>query len=238
MVLPAHASGTFAIGGELPVHRLGFGAMRLPVDARELLHEVVRLGVDLIDTAWAYGGSEEKIAAALHPYPDGLVIATKGGLRPDMNSDGRPQKLRADCEGSLRRLQIDRVDLWQLHRIDPEVPLEEQLGALRDLRDEGKIRFVGLSEVTVDQLERARAIVDIATVQNRFNVGDQGAADVLEACEAAGIGFLPWAPIRGHGVPDAKAALGWLLQRSPVILPIPGTGSVAHLRENVAAANG
>ncbi len=243
---PAHSSGTFAIGGELVVHRLGFGAMRLPgvrdptvpVDeARGVLREAVRLGVDLIDTAWIYGRSEELIADALHPYPDGLVIATKGGLSAGGQPDGRPARLRSDCEDSLRRLRVDRIDVWQLHRIDPDVPFEEQFGAIRELRDEGKIRFAGVSEVSVDELRRAQALVEIATVQNRYNATERQADDVLAACEAAGIGFLPWAPIRGGGqVTDARAALAWLLDRSPVMLPIPGTGSIEHLRENVGAA--
>jgi aryl-alcohol dehydrogenase-like predicted oxidoreductase len=258
---PARASGTFAIGGVLEVHRLGFGAMRLPGAhrepdspraAREILREAVRLGVDLIDTAQAYGRSQDLIAEALHPYPEGLVIATKGGLRRGGHPDGRPERLRADCEDSLRRLRLDTIDLWQLHRIDPEVPIEDQFGAIRELRDEGKIRFVGVSEVTVDELSRARELIEIATVQNRFSLVDQTAGDLLNACEAAGIGFLPWAPIaRGalgttagavgviaarHGATPAQIALSWLLQRSPMLLPIPGTGSVQHLRENVDAA--
>lgn len=244
---PAHASGTFAIGGELVVHRLGFGAMRLPgvrdpavpVDgARAVLREAVRLGVDLIDTAWIYGRSEELIADALHPYPAGLVIATKGGLRAGGHPDGRPERLRSDCEDSLRRLRVDRIDVWQLHRIDPDVPFEEQFGAIRELCDEGKIRFVGVSEVSVDELRRAQTLVEIATVQNRYNADERDADDVLAACEADGIGFMPWAPIRGGGdrVTDAPAALAWLLDRSAVMLPIPGTGSIEHLRENVGAA--
>ncbi len=257
---PAHASGTFAIGGELSVHRLGFGAMRLPGArgeprpraARELLREAVRLGVDLIDTARAYGGSEDLIAEALHPYPEGLLIATKGGLRRGGHPDGRPERLRADCEDSLRRLRLETIDLWQLHRIDPEVPLEEQFGAIRELRDEGKIRFVGVSEVSVEELRRARQLIEIATVQNRFNLAERAAEDVLRACEADGLGFLPWAPIgmgdvldsmdalasaaARHGATQAQMALAWLLHRSPVVLPIPGTGSPEHLRENVGAA--
>jgi aryl-alcohol dehydrogenase-like predicted oxidoreductase len=243
---PAHASGTFAIGGELVVHRLGFGAMRLPGvrdptvpvhEARGVLREAVRLGVDLIDTAWIYGRSEELIADALHPYPDGLVIATKGGLRAGGHPDGRRERLRSDCEDSLRRLRLDTIDVWQLHRIDPDVPFEEQLGAIGELRDEGKIRFAGLSEVSVDELRRAQALIDIATVQNRYNPTERQADDVLAACEADAIGFMPWAPIRGGDqVTDARAALTWLLDRSPVMLPIPGTGSTSHLRENVSAA--
>ncbi len=257
---PGHASGTFAIGGELHVHRLGFGAMRLPGvrgerrphEARELLRAAVRMGTDLIDTAHAYGNSEELIADALHPYPEGLVIATKGGLRRGGHPDGRPERLRADCETSLRRLRVETIDLWQLHRIDPEIPLEEQLGAVGELRAEGKIRFVGLSEVSVEELRRARALVEIATVQNRFNLAERGADDVLAECEANGLGFLPWAPIAmgdlldssaalagvaaRHQATQAQIALAWMLHRSPLLLPIPGTGSVEHLRENVAAA--
>jgi len=258
---PARASGTFAIGGELRVHRLGFGAMRLPGvrdetqgsgAAREMLREAVRLGVDLIDTAHAYGRSEDMIAEALHPYPHGLVIATKGGLRRGGHPDGRPERLRADCECSLRRLRVDTIDLWQLHRIDPEIPLEEQFGTIRELRDEGKIRFVGVSEVSLAELVRARQLIDIATVQNRFNLGEQAGGDVLSACEAEGIGFLPWAPIAmgdllassgalasvasEHGATQAQIALAWLLSRSPVVIPIPGTGSPDHLRENLNAA--
>jgi pyridoxine 4-dehydrogenase len=259
---PAHASGTFAIGGVLHVHRLGFGAMRLPgvrdeshssVVGREMLREAVRLGVDLIDTAQIYGRSEDMIAEALHPYPDGLVIATKGGLRRGGHPDGRPERLRADCERSLRRLRRDTIDLWQLHRIDPEIPLEEQFGAIGELRDEGKIRFVGVSEVSLAELRRARELIDVVTVQNRYNLGERAADDVLRACEEEGVGFLPWAPIAmgglvgssgalasvaaGHGASHAQIALAWLLQRSPAMLPIPGTGSHEHLRENLDAAS-
>ena len=258
---PARASGTFAIGGELTVHRLGFGAMRLPAAwgepvspraSREMLREAVRLGVDFIDTARAYGRSEEVIAEALHPYPGGLVIATKGGLRRGGDPDGRPERLRADCEDSLRRLRLDTIDLWQLHRIDPAVPVEEQFGVIRELRDEGKIRFVGVSEVTAGELDRARALVEIATVQNRYNVTQRAADEVLAVCEADGIGFMPWAPIRTggqvvssdaltavaarHRAMSPQVALAWLLRRSPVMLPIPGTSTPKHMRENIAAA--
>jgi aryl-alcohol dehydrogenase-like predicted oxidoreductase len=236
---------TFRIGGELEVRRLGFGAMRLPgvrddsVDPSEaaaLLREALRLGVNLIDTAHIYGRSEELIAQALHPYPDDLVIATKGGLRRGGHPDGRPETLRADCELSLRRLRVERLDVWQLHRIDPDVPFEEQFGVIGELRDEGKIRFAGVSEVSVDELRRAREIVDVATVQNRFNHAKRGAEDVLAECEAAGIGFLPWAPM-GSGDLEPAESLEWLLRRSPVILPIPGTGSIEHLRENMRAVS-
>ena len=251
----------FAIGGELRVRRLAFGAMRLPGmrdvsngsgAADELLREAVRLGVNLIDTAHVYGRSEELIADALHPYPEGLVIATKGGLRRGGLPDGRPERLRADCEESLRRLGLDVIDLWQLHDVDPDVPFEEQLGTIRELRDEGKIRFVGISNVSADELRRARELIDIATVQNRFNLAERMHDEVLQECERAGIGFMPFAPIgmgdladaagalasvaRRHGATTAQIALAWLLGRSPVMLPIPGTGSLAHLRENMGAA--
>jgi pyridoxine 4-dehydrogenase len=258
---PTTTAREFAIGGELRVRRLGFGAMRLPGvrdpsvgsgDARDVLRAAVRLGVNLIDTAHAYGRSEEMIAEALHPYPEGLVIATKGGLRRGGLPDGRPERLRADCEESLRRLRLDTIDLWQLHEMDPGVPLEEQLGTIRGLRDEGKIRFVGLSNVSASELRRARELVDIATVQNRFNIAERAHDAVLHECEAAAIGFMPFAPIgmgdlagalgavatvaARHDATPAQIALAWLLQWSPVMLPIPGTGSPAHLRENVGAA--
>lgn len=263
------AAGTFRIGGELPVHRLGFGAMRVtgddvwgPPDDRSaalaVLRRVAELGIDLIDTADCYGPnvSEELIAEALHPYPEGLVIATKGGLvRPgpgDWEPNGRPEHLRRACEGSLRRLKVERIDLYQLHRPDPDVPLEESLGALVDLQAEGKIRLIGVSNVDVDELRRARAVTPIVSVQNRFNLEYRDAEDVLEACAEAGIAFLPWYPLAAgplaedggtaariaerHDATPAQVALAWLLARSPVILPIPGTSSVEHLEENVAAA--
>jgi pyridoxine 4-dehydrogenase len=227
------------------------GGPESPSAAREVLREAVRLGVDLIDTAHAYGRSEELIADALHPYPEGLVIATKGGLRRGGHPDGRPERLRADCEASLRRLGLDTIDLWQLHEPDPEIPLEDQIGTIRELRDEGKIRFVGVSNVSAEQLAQVRRLIEVATVQNRFNVAERAADEVLRACEAEGIGFLPFAPIAmgslalapsllagaasRHRVTSAQLALAWLLQRSPVVLPIPGTGSLDHLRENLNA---
>jgi pyridoxine 4-dehydrogenase len=261
---------TFVLGGDLEVRRLGFGAMRLcgprimgwPADrenALAVLRRAVELGVNLIDTSDAYGPevNELQIAEALHPYPDGLVIATKGGLVRDQdarwNRDGRPEHLRAACEGSLRRLRLQRIDVYQLHAPDPRVPLEESVGALAELRAEGKVRHVGLSNVSVEELERARAIVPVVSVQNRYSVADRSSENVLEACEREGIGFLPWVPLaagdlaRGGrkaaelaerlGATPAQAALAWLLRRSPVMLPIPGTSSLAHLEENVAAAD-
>jgi pyridoxine 4-dehydrogenase len=259
---------TFAIG-ERRVHRLGFGAMRLtgagiwgpPADPEAcvaVLRRAVELGVDLIDTADSYGPhvSEELIARALRPYPPSLLIATKAGLvrtgPGGWHLLGRPEYLRQECELSLRRLRVDRIDLFQLHRIDPRVPAEDQFGLLGELRDEGKIREVGLSEVSVAELEAARGIVPIATVQNRYNVVDRGSEDVLEHCEREGIGFMPWFPIASGdlaapggrldavatatGTTPAQVALAWLLARSPVMLPIPGTASLAHLEENCAAA--
>lgn len=269
MTSEAGAAGTFLLGGDLPVHRLGFGAMRItgegvwgpPVDRDEalrVLRRSVELGVTLIDTADAYGPgtSEELIAEALHPYAAGLVIATKGGFtRPGPGKwveDGRPEHLRAACDGSLRRLRVDRIDLWQLHRIDRKVPAEEQFGVLAELQREGKVRHVGLSEVTVDQLEAARRSVAIASVQNRYNLLDRAWEDVLVRCEELGIAFIPWFPLavgklaaeggvvaevaaRSDATP-AQVALAWLLARSRVMLPIPGTGSVAHLEEDLGAA--
>jgi pyridoxine 4-dehydrogenase len=253
---------TFALGGDLEVHRLGFGAMRLPArrdDAARLLRRAYELGCNLIDTADMYGPytSEELIAEALRAggsYPDDLVIATKGGLvRPpgtvgEWPRDGRPEHLRRACEDSLRRLRLDRIDLYQLHRPDERVPFAESVGALRELRDEGKIRHVGLSNVSTEQLAEARGIVEIAGVQNEFNLADRRSEPVLAACEQAGIAFVPWAPLTTgdrsdavaataarHGATASQVALAWLLQRSEAMLPIPGTGSVEHLEENVAA---
>lgn len=265
----AAAAGTFALGGDLPVHRLGFGAMRItgegvwgpPEDRAEavrVLRRAVQLDVNLIDTADSYGPhvSEELIAEALYPYPGGLVIATKGGFeRPGpgrWETNGRPKHLRRACEGSLRRLKVERIDLYQLHRIDSGVPLEDQVGTLADLRDEGKIRHVGLSEVDVEQIERAREIVPIVSVQNRYNLQDRAWETVLDHCEREGIAFIPWYPLaagplaEGSGpvariaerldATPAQVALAWLLRRSPVMLPIPGTSKVKHLEENVASA--
>jgi aryl-alcohol dehydrogenase-like predicted oxidoreductase len=266
---PASSSGTFALGGQLVVHRLGFGAMRItgpgvwgePADrdqAIAVLRRAVELGVDLIDTADSYGPyvSEELIRIALHPYPSQLVIATKAGLvRTGPNlwfPVGRPEYLRQECEMSLRRLRLEQIPLFQLHRIDPQVPLEEQVGELATLQSEGKIRFIGLSNVSVDQIRAARAVVAIATVQNRYNLVDRGSEAVVEHCERERIGFIPWFPLatgalsRHDGLLTAfserlsatpsQVAVAWLLRRSQVILPIPGTASVAHLEENLEAA--
>jgi pyridoxine 4-dehydrogenase len=263
-------TSTFTLGGDLEVRRLGFGAMRItgkgiwgppddPEGCRQVLRRAVELGVNLIDTADSYGPevSENLIAEALHPYPDGLVIATKGGLRRtgpgEWPRDARPERLKECCEGSLRRLRLDRIDLYQLHAPDPQVPLEDSLGALKELQDEGKIRHIGVSNVSVDELDRARALVDVVTVQNRFNVADRHSEDVLEVCDRDGIGFIPWFPLatgdlaqpggpldelaRAHDATPGQLAIAWLLARSPVALPIPGTASVEHLEENVAAAD-
>ncbi|MFC5744906.1 aldo/keto reductase [Actinomadura rugatobispora] len=269
-VRPVASSGTFAIGGDLPVHRLGYGAMQItgpgvwgePRDRGEavrVLRRAVELGVTLIDTADSYGPfvSEDLIAEALHPYPDDLVIATKGGFTRTGPGEwvplGRPEYLRQCVEMSLRRLRLERIDLYQLHRIDPEVPLDEQLGVLRDMRDEGKIRHIGLSEVTVDELEQARRHVPIVSVQNLYNLTNRQSQDVLERCDAEGIAFIPWFPLatgklaepggklaeaaRRHDATPAQLALAWLLHRSPVMLPIPGTSKVGHLEDNAAAAS-
>jgi pyridoxine 4-dehydrogenase len=267
--LPVSASGTLSLGGDLTVYRLGFGAMRItgpgvwgePRDRDEairVLRRAVELGVNLIDTADSYGPyvSEELIREALHPYPEGLVIATKAGLvrtGPDQwYPVGRPKYLRQECEMSLRRLGLERIDLFQLHRIDPLVPAEEQVGELRDLRQEGKIRHIGLSNVGVEDVERARRIVEIVSVQNRYNLVDREFEPVLEHCGQQGLAFIPWFPVATGrlaepggpladiggevGATPAQVALAWLLRRSPVMLPIPGTSRVPHLEENVAAA--
>ncbi len=265
----AHASGTFSIGGDLTVHRLGYGAMQLtgdgvwgpPADHDEsvaVLRRAAELGVDLFDTADSYGPfvSEELIREALHPY-DGVVVATKAGLtRPgpgDWRPVGREGYLRQQLEGSLRRLGTETIDLWQLHRIDPDTPAEEQFATLKAVQDEGKVRHVGLSEVTVEQLDAALdAGVRVATVQNKFNLVERDAEDVLDRCAELGIGFIPWFPIatgklakdggpldeiaKEHGSSPAQLALAWLLHRSPVMLPIPGTSKVSHVEDNVAAA--
>jgi pyridoxine 4-dehydrogenase len=260
--------GTIALGGELTVHRLGFGAMRLtgpgvfgePAnrdECRRVLRRAVALGVDFIDTADSYGPSvsEEIIAETLHPYPAGLVIATKAGLlRPGPHQwkvDGTPKRLRAACEGSLTRLRVDRIDLFQLHRVDPDIPEADQFGVLEQLRREGKIRLIGLSEVTVATIERARKTLPIASVQNKYNVADRSYDDVVEYCEREGIAFIPWYPLGAGALTENTAltrvaikwratpmqvAIAWLLARSRVMLPIPGTSSVAHLEENVGAA--
>jgi len=263
-------SGTFALAGKSPVHRLGYGAMQLtgpgvwgppedPAEAVRVLRRAVELGVDFIDTADSYGPtvSEELIAQALYPYPDDLVIATKAGLARtgpgEWHAIGRPAYLRQQAELSLRRLRLERIELFQLHRIDPEVPLEDQIGALRELQEEGKIGYIGLSEVSVAQIQAARQIVDIATVQNLYNLTNRHSEDVLDYAEEERIGFIPWFPIATgelarpggpldaisaeHGATPAQLALAWLLRRSPVALPIPGTKSVTHLEENMGAAD-
>ena len=270
----AAASGTFLIGGDLPVHRLGYGTMRLvgdgawgepadPDEARRVLRRAVELGVTLIDTADAYGPeiAERLIGEALAPYPAGLVIATKGGITRQGPAKteyvGRAGYLIQCVEMSLRRLKLERIDLYQLHRIDPRTPLEESLGALKRMREQGKIRHIGLSEVTPAEIEDARKIVEIVTVQNRYSLADRRHEQTLRYCEQQGIGFLPWYPIAGgkllkpdhpsaqalgriaaaHSATPAQLSLAWLLQRSPVMLPIPGTSSVVHREENIAAAN-
>jgi pyridoxine 4-dehydrogenase len=262
-------AGEFLIGKDLRIARLGYGAMRITgkgiwgepqdrAEATRVVRRAVELGINFIDTADSYGPgvSEEIIAEALHPYPDGLVIATKGGFeRPGPDrwvENGRPEHLRSACEGSLRRLRLDRIDVYQLHRIDPKVPAEDQLGALKDLQAHGKIRHIGLSEVSVRQIQHAQTIVPIVSVQNRYSVADRGSEDVLEYCEREGIGFIPWFPLAAGKLAGAdssirraagrlnatpsQVALAWLLARSRVMLPIPGTSSVEHLEENVAAA--
>ena len=239
-------NATFAIGGDLVVRRLGFGAMRIveaPQRAAAVLRRALELGVTLIDTADVYGPetSELLIAEALHPYPEGLVIATKGGITFDGDAgrtrDGRPEYLRRACEASLRRLRLERIDVYQLHRHDPEIPIEDSVGALAELRSEGKIRHVGLSNVGVEQVRRAQAIVPIATVQNEYNRGLVVAQDVLDACEEDRIGFIPWRPLGDGYAGDRVHELVWLLDRSPVMLPIPGTSSVDHLEVNMQAAS-
>jgi pyridoxine 4-dehydrogenase len=266
---PAAASGTFTIGGDLPVHRLGFGAMRItgegiwgePVDRAEslaVLKAALDLGVTIVDTANSYGPdvSERLIAEALYPYPKDLVIATKAGLvRPGPSrweSDGRPQHLRAAVEGSLKRLRLQRIDLLQLHRIDPKVPYVDQIGTLADLQREGKIRHIGLSNVSVEEIEAARNMTPIVSVQNRYNLADRDSEDVLDYCTREKLGFIPWFPLATGDLAEAggalaqiaqrlnalpaQVALAWLLAKSPVMLPIPGTSKLKHLKENVNAA--
>jgi aryl-alcohol dehydrogenase-like predicted oxidoreductase len=263
---------TFLLGGELEVGRLGFGAMRItgpgiwgppaepegPAGARELLRHVVEAGVNLIDTADSYGPevSENLIAEALHPYPDSLVIATKGGLTRSGPSrwerNCRPERLKRCCEDSLRRLKLERIDLYQLHAVDPQVPIEDSVGALVELQGEGKVRHIGVSNVSGEELERARAIATVVSVQNRFNLVDRSSEEVLAACEEQGLGFVPWAPLssgrlaepggaldeiaRARDATPAQVAIAWLLERSPVMLPIPGTSSITHFDESLEAA--
>jgi aryl-alcohol dehydrogenase-like predicted oxidoreductase len=264
----AGAAGTFSMA-DMTVNRLGFGAMRItgkgvwgePPDRDAALHvlrRAVELGVNLIDTADSYGPgiSEELIAEALHPYPDGLVIATKGGLERsgpgNWHRNAHPDHLREACEGSLRRLRVERIDLYQLHAVDPQIPLAESLGELNALQNEGKIRHVGVSNVDEDQLATARELSTIVSVQNRYNINDRGSEDVLLVCERDGLGFLPWFPLGAgsvdehgpladvasrHGASPMQIALAWLLHKSPAMLPIPGTSSLDHLEENIAAAS-
>ena len=266
---PAKASGTYRIGGDLTVDRLGYGAMQItgpgvwgdpkdPAEAVRVLRRAVELGVTFIDTADSYGPfvSEQLIREALHPYADDLVIATKAGLTRsgphDWRPVGRPEYLRQQCELSLRHLGLEQIPLYQLHRIDPKVPLADQLGELVLLKQEGKIGHIGLSEVSVAEIEAAQAITPIVSVQNLYNVANRQSEEVLEYCERNDLAFIPWFPMatgelakpggpldaiaREHGATPAQLALAWLLRRSPVMLPIPGTSSVAHLEENVAAA--
>ena len=266
----ATASGTFSLGGDLPVNRLGFGAMRItgegvwgepkdPASAKKVLQRAIELGVNFIDTSDAYGPavSERLIGDALSPYAEGVVIATKGGLTRQGPGKwlpvGRPEYLRQQVELSLRYLKLERIDLWQLHRIDPKVPVEESLGEIALLQQEGKIRHVGLSEVKPHEIDRARKVVDIVSVQNKYNIGDRDHEDVVDYCTEHNLGFIPWFPVaagklaqpggklddaaKQHGATVSQLSLAWLLHRSPVILPIPGTSSLDHLEENVAASS-
>jgi pyridoxine 4-dehydrogenase len=268
-VVSANASGTLAIGGDLKVNRLGYGAMRItgkgiwgepkdPEVAKKVLRRAVELGVNFIDTADSYGPevSERLIGEALAPYADGVVIATKAGFTrqgPDKWVPvGRPEYLQQEVEMSLRRLKLERIDLWQLHRIDPKVPVEESLGVIKKMQEQGKIRHVGLSEVKPHEIDQARKVVDIVSVQNLYNIGDRNHEDVVEYCTKHGLAFIPWFPIaagkltqpggkldgaaKRHGATLSQLSIAWLLHRSPVMLPIPGTSSVEHLEENVAAA--
>jgi pyridoxine 4-dehydrogenase len=267
--LTEDSAGTLTLG-DMTVRRLGFGSMRLtgegvwgppddPEAAKAVLRRAVELGIDLIDTADSYGPyvAENLIREALHPYPDGLVIATKAGLERtgpgEWPRNGHPDHLRGAVHGSLKRLGVERIDLLQLHAVDDEVPFEESLGALIELRDEGKIRHIGVSNVSVDELDRAQALTEIVSVQNRFNLQDRGSEDVLDVCAARGVAFIPWFPLaagplarsggpldriakRHEATPTSQIALAWLLHRSPAMLPIPGTSSIEHLEENVGAA--
>ena len=271
----AASAGTVRIGDDLSVNRLGFGAMRIAggdqiwgepqdaAEARHVLRRAVELGVNFIDTADAYGPeiNERLICEALHPYPRGLVIATKGGIvrpsAPEWVANGHPEHLREACEGSLRRLKLERIDLYQLHAVDGQVPLEESIGALADLQKQGKIRHIGVSNFDLDEVVRARKVARIASVQNRYNFSQRKSSDVLDLCAREGLVFIPWAPIahgtpqtgrqgtgstdlealaRSHGVSVVQIAIAWLLAKSPAMLPIPGTSSVTHLEQNVAAA--
>jgi aryl-alcohol dehydrogenase-like predicted oxidoreductase len=267
--LTDEATGTFRIGDGPTVRRLGFGGMRLtgsgiwgepddPDECRRVLRRAVELGLNLIDTADSYGPevSERLIAETLHPYPEDLVIATKGGLTRtgpgQWPRNGRPEHLREACEGSLLRLKLERIELYQLHAPDENVPYEESLGALVELREEGKIAHIGISNVSVELLEQALAMTEVVTVQNRYNLADRASEDVLDACTERGIGFIPWFPLatgqlaqpggpldevaRTHKASPGQIALAWLLGRSPIMLPIPGTSKVSHLEENIAAA--
>lgn len=266
----AAEAGTFRIGGDLSVNRLGYGAMRLtgpgiwgdPDDregAKRVLHRALELGVNFIDTADAYGPqtNEDLIREALYPYPQDVLVATKGGHVRDGDknwlTNGRPEHIKEACEASLKRLGVEQIELYQLHRPDPDVPFEESVGALAELRSEGKVRHVGLSNVTVEQLEAARAVVPIASVQNRYNITERASEDLVEACERAGVAFLPYFPLatgdlakpggpldeiaESRDATTGQVALAWLLHRSPAIVPIPGTSSISHLEENVGAAS-
>jgi aryl-alcohol dehydrogenase-like predicted oxidoreductase len=266
----AQVSGTFSLGGDMPVYRLGYGAMRItgkgiwgepkdPEGAKKVLQRAVELGVNFIDTADSYGPevSERLIGEALAPYAKGVVIATKAGLArvgPDQWLPlGRPEYLQQEVEMSLRRLKLERIDLWQLHRIDPKVPVEESLGVIKKLQEQGKIRHVGLSEVKPDEIDQARNLIEIVSVQNQYNIGDRRHEDVVDYCTKNNIAFIPWFPVaagklaqpggkldtaaKRHDATVSQISLAWLLHRSPVILPIPGTSSLEHLEENIAAAS-
>jgi pyridoxine 4-dehydrogenase len=263
----AGAAGTIDVGGDLTVNRLGFGAMRITGDgiwgdppdrdvAKAVLRRAVELGVNFIDTADSYGPdvSEELIGEAFTTYPDDLVIATKAGLlrpgRGQWRPDGRPEHIKEACEGSLRRLKLEQIPLYQFHRVDPKVPLEDSIGAFVELKEQGKVRHIGVSNVSEQQLRRAQAITPIVSLQNRYNLSDRGSESLLDLCEQEQITFLPWAPIQDHldsgyvqqlakehGATAHQIVLAWLLARSPSMLPIPGTGSIKHLEENIAAAS-